>query len=156
MTTSTPQILRDMHNASRAIGSSAIASDATFEIEGFESMALLTPQFPMPVPTTQGVLEMPGPLGTVMAQPLGLKVNHESPITLRETTAGNTSDELLDILLTGRQFNAKLYDKRSERTYWLFRCSFRPDSYVFGKRDRSQPLQLCGYLFYNYDGTCPK
>ena len=48
MTVSSAQHLKGYYDATRALGDKVVVSDATLEIEGFETMSLLTPQFPMP------------------------------------------------------------------------------------------------------------
>ncbi|WP_310610219.1 hypothetical protein [Limnohabitans sp.] len=155
--TSSAAYLKQFYDATKAMGDSAITSDAMFEIEGFETIALLTPQFPMPVLTTFGEIELPGPLGTMMYQPQQTKIAHQGSVTLKETRAGHINDTMLRLLSSGRQgvFNAKIYEGTPENFYRAFRlydCFFQLENPDRNWEDRSQPLKITGTLFFHYFG----
>ena len=155
--TSSAAYLKQFYDATKAMGDSAITSDAMFEIEGFETIALLTPQFPMPVLTTFGEIELPGPLGTMMYQPQQTKIAHQGPITLKETRAGHINDTMLRLLSSGRQgvFNAKIYEGTPKRFLLAKRiqdCFIQVDNPDRDWENRSQVLTFSGTLFFHYFG----
>lgn len=77
MTVSNSAYLKDHYSASRAIGAKVIASDFAVEIEGFEQNWLLCKQFPWPITSSQGEIEVPGPLGVISYQPQQIKIAHQ-------------------------------------------------------------------------------
>jgi hypothetical protein len=155
--TASPPLLRDMYNSSRAMGTNAIVSDAMFEIEGFESMALRVPQFPTPVLTTSGEIEVPTPLGGGMFLPQQLKVHQQGSITLTEPVANYVSVEFLKFIVDHNQsFNAKLHEREQGqifRTYSLYDCTFwKLNPSEFSYTDRSQVLKFSGVFRFLYFG----
>lgn len=157
MTVSSPGYLKGFYSATRALGDKAIVSDATLEIEGFETMYLLTPQFPTPELSPAGEIEVPTPLGAAAWQPQQLKVHQQGSITLMETTAGHISDMMLRLLTGGSQgrFNAKIYEGTPDKFYRAYRiidCFLQLENPDRNWEDRSQVLKITGTIFFHYFG----
>lgn len=154
---SDPLLLKRMYDTTKALGESAIVSDATFEIEGYESIALLIPQFPMPVLTTAGEVEIAGPIGTTMYQPQELKIAQQGSITLKETKAGHITNALQRLLSAGKKgvFNAKIYEGTPDsfyRAYQIYDCFLQLENPDRSWEDRTMPLKITGTLFFHYFG----
>ncbi len=157
MTVSSAQHLKGYYDATRALGDKVVVSDATLEIEGFETMHFLTPQFPMPELSVAGEIEIPTPLGAAAWQPQQTKVHQQGSITLMETTAGHVSDMLLRLLTGGSQgrFNAKIYEGTPDKFYRAHRiidCFMQIENPDRNWEDRSQVLKLTGTIFFHYFG----
>lgn len=157
MTQSSPAYLKGMYDATRSMGDKAIVADATLEIEGFESMYLLTPQFPMPTLSATGEIEIPTPLGAGTWQPQQLKVHQQGSITLMETTAGHVSDLMLRLLSSGSQgrFNAKVYEGTPDKFHRAFRlvdCFMQLENPDRNWEDRSTVLKMTGTIFFHFFG----
>lgn len=157
MTVSSPGYLKGFYDATRALGDKAIVSDATIQIVGYETMWLLTPQFPMPELSVAGEIEVPTPLGAAAWQPQQLKVHQQGSITLMETTAGHVSDMLLRMLTSGSQgrFSATVYEGTPDkfyRAYPIKDCFMQIENPDRNWEDRSQVLKLTGTLFFHYFG----
>jgi hypothetical protein len=84
MTVYSANYLKSFYDATRNMGDKAVVSDASFEIEGYESMHLLTPQFPTPTLSSGCEIEVPTPLGGAVWQPQQLKVHQQGSIALSE------------------------------------------------------------------------
>jgi hypothetical protein len=158
MTVSSAGYLKGFYDATRALGDKAVVSDATLEIEGFETMYLLTPQFPMPELSVAGEIEVPTPLGAAAWQPQQLKVHQQGSITLMETTAGHVSNMMLRMLSSGSQgrFNAKVYEGTPDKFYRAYRiedCFIQLDNPDRNWEDRSQVLKLTGTIFFHFFGS---
>lgn len=154
---SDPILLKRMYDTNKAIGDSAIVSDAMFEIEGYESISLLIPQFPMPVLSTGGEVEVAGPLGTTLYLPQQLKVAQQGSITLKETKAGHITDALQRLLSAGKTgvFNAKIYEGTADsfyRAYPIYDAFLQLENPDRSWEDRTQPLKITGTLFFHYFG----
>ena len=157
MTVSSANYLKGFYDATRNMGDKAIVSDASFEIEGFESMYLLTPQFPTPTLSSGGEIEVPTPLGGAAWQPQQLKIHQQGSVTLMETTAGHVSDLMLRLLTGGSQgrFNAKIYEGTPDKFYRAYRitdCFMQLENPDRNWEDRSQILKLTGTIFFHYFG----
>lgn len=154
---SDPLLLKRMYNTTKALGESAIVSDAIFEIEGYESMTLHISQFRRPVPTPPDEIEIYGPLGMISKQHVQSNHRQQEPITLIEPIANHISSDLLKLITDSHQsFNAKLHErKRGQiiRTYSLHGCTLcKLNQSEFSYDDRSQVLIIFGVLQFFYFG----
>lgn len=155
MTVSTGDVLRDKFRAASALGDKAISSDAEMVIDGYEDMTILIKQFPMPVLSPGGEIEIPLPNGSTMWQPQQAKTALQGPITMMETTAGHISSMLIKLLTQGGKFNAKIYEggrASPTRVLPLLSCFIQADTPDRDWENRSQPLLISGTLFYHYFG----
>lgn len=155
MTISAQKFLHGVYSGTRALGDKAVSSDGSLEIEGYEGLWLLTKQFPYPVSSVGGEIEIAMPMGMNSVQPQQIKIAHQGQVMFYETTAGHISDALLNLLKTGARFNAKVYEGT-------------PDSFIKAKRivdcfmviddpdrdfeNRSQALTIGGTIHYHYFG----
>lgn len=155
MTISALSYLKGMYGSARAMGDKAVSSDGALEIEGFEGMWLLTKQFPWPVTSSQGEIEIPMPMGSNSAQPQQAKTYHQGQVTFFETTANHVSSMMLDMLKSGGRFNAKVYEGTPEsfvRAKPLRDCFLVLDDADRDWENRSQVLTISGTIHYHYFG----
>ena len=155
MAVSTGALLKGFHDKAVALGAKIISSDFTLEIEGFESMYLLTKQCPWPILTTSEGIEIPTMLGAAMWQPGQVKVNQQGAITFNETTAGSVDNLLLKLLINGGEFNAKIYEGTPTnylRYKAIKKCSINCEPPDRDWENRTQPLLITGNMFYHYFG----
>lgn len=156
MTVSTSSYLKTHYDAARAIGAKAISSDFAVEIEGFEQTWLLTKQFPWPVSSVQGEIEVSGPLGAVSYQPQQIKIAHQGQISLMETAAGSIDNMLATILARGGTFNAKVYEGTPQkylRVKPIVDAFIQVDDPDRDWENRSQILLFTGTIFFHYFGA---
>lgn len=155
MTVSTGAFLKGFHDTTVAMGAKVISSDFTIEIEGFESMYLLTKQCPWPVLTTGEGVEVPSVLGVAMWQPGQVKVHQQGAIAFEETVAGSVDNLLASLLMRGGEFNAKIYEgtpQRHLRYKKISKCSINCEPPDRDWENRTQPLMITGNMFYHYFG----
>ena len=138
-----------------AMGAKAINSDAFFIIDGFENEALLTKQFPWPVLSPGGEIEVPGPMGTSMFQPQQVEIKFQGAISFMETRAGHIDAMLKKILDNGGIFSARCYEGSIEsplRTARITNCFMRIEALDRDIENRAQILMYTGTLFGHYVG----
>ncbi len=155
MTVSNAAYLKTFYTGMQNMGNKIISSDAMFEIIGYEEMALLIKQFPDPVLTSQGEIEVSTPMGGVMYQPQQLKVAHQGSIALTETMKGHISDLNKSINLDGGIFSAWIYEGTPQtylRRKKILNAFFQLDDADRNWEDRSQILTFTGTVFFNYFG----
>lgn len=155
MTVSSLDVLKGFHNASRALGTKSVNSDGYFEIEGHESLSLLIKQFPWPTIGPSGEIEMTGPLGGLGYRPAQLKTGQQGPVTFYETVQGHVMTFMEQILTTGAEFNATVYEGTPDkyvRAYKLVDCFFVPDQPDRDWENRTQLTLINGTLFFHFFG----
>lgn len=155
MTLSNAAYLKGFYDSTAALGAKVISSDFTFEIEGFESNYLLCKQAPWPELSPAGEIEVPTPLGGTMWQPQQLKVAQQGQISMFETVAGSVDKMLVDLIVRGGTFNAKIYEgtpTKFLRAKRIVDCFIQMDIPDRDWENRSQPLMFSGTLFYHYFG----
>jgi hypothetical protein len=155
MAVSNSAYLKDHYNASKAIGAKVISSDFAVEFKGFESMWLLCKQFPWPITSSQGEIEIPMPLGVVAYQAQQIKIAHQGQLALLETVAGSVDQMLVNIISKGGMFDGTVYEGTPQK--YLRKKSFvdafmQLDDPDRDWENRSQVLQLSGTIFYHYFG----
>ena len=147
--------LKKLYGDTNALGFKAIDSDFTMEIKGFENIYLLTKQFPFPVLSPAGEIEVPTVGGASVWQPQQVKQNLQNPITLQETVAGTITDLMLKLITKGGTFDAKIYHGNPEkylRIANIDRCFMQLESPDTDFENRSQVLTITGTLFYHFFG----
>lgn len=147
--------LKRFHDEAAAQGARAINSDATMVIRGFDSLWMNIKQFPWPVVSSQGEIEVPGPLGTIHYEPQQSRTAFQGPVTLAETVAGIMDKALVDLLAKGGKFDAILYEGTPEshlRSKPIYSCFFVIDAVDRDFENRSQPLVFNGTVFFHYFG----
>lgn len=155
MAVSTGAFLKGFHDTAVTMGAKIISSDFTIEIEGFESMYLLTKQCPWPILTTGEGIEIPSVLGTAMWQPGQVKINQQGAIAFEETVAGSADNLLVALLLRGGEFNAKIYEgtpTKYLRYKKISKCSLNCEPVDRDWENRTQPLLITGNMFYHFYG----
>lgn len=155
MTLSNAAYLKQFHDTAKAQGAKAINSDFALEIEGFEYNWILTKQCPWPVLATAGEIEVSGPLGSSGWEKQQLKTALQGAISFMETTAGNIDQMLLNLIVSGGSFNAKIYEGTPQkflRAKRIENCFIQVDSSDRDWENRSQPLLISGTLFFEYFG----
>jgi len=155
MATNNGSYLKGFYDKITDMGRKAISSDYTIEIEGFESMHLLTKQCPWPVLSAQGEIEIPMPLGSGQWEQQQVKVNQQSPISFYETMAGSADKLLVDLIAKGGFFNAKIYHGVPSKFIQGKRikdCFVQIDTPDTDWENRSQVLTFSGTMFYHYFG----
>lgn len=148
--------LKQLYNATSALGDKVISSDAFFEIEGHEELGLLIKQFPWPELSSAGEIEVPMPMGAARWQPQQLKVNQQGQVTFMETQAGHVQAFMEDILITGGRFNAKVYEGTPDsytRVCQIRDCFFQLDNPDRDFENRSAIMLISGSLYFHYFGN---
>ncbi len=139
-----------------AMGAKAVSSDASLQIDGFDSMWLLCKQFPHPVVGIGGEIEIPGPNGSAHWQPQQVKTNYQGPATFSETEVGHVETFLIDALMgNGGRFSGWVYEGTPDRYSARRRIRdafFVPDTPDRDWENRSQVLNISGTMFYHYFG----
>ncbi len=155
MSVSSQTMLRGIYGGVRALGDKAVSSDSALEIEGFENLWLLTKQFPHPVATIGGEIEIPLPMGMSSAQPQQIKIYNQGQVTFFETTAGHVSSAMLNLLKSGGTFNAKVYEGTPEsftKARRIIDCFFVMDNPDRDWENRAQALTISGTIHFHYFG----
>lgn len=156
MTVSSAAYLKSLHNTTLALGDKAISSDAQMVIEGFEDIKLLIKQFPWPVLTSAGEIEVPMSMGSAHWQAQQLKPAQQGSITFMETVKGHISEFLAKVIKqNGGYFNATIYEGTEEnysRKCKITRCMLQLDPVDRDMENRSQILLVTGTMFYHYFG----
>ncbi|NDI85061.1 hypothetical protein [Undibacterium crateris] len=155
MTISALNLLKGTYGSIRAMGDKVISSDGALEIEGFEDMWMLTKQFPWPVMSSGGEIEIPMPMGMNSTQPQQTKIYHQGAITLFETTANHVSAMMLSQLRSGARFNAKVYEGVPEsfiRAKRIVDCFLVLDNPDRDWENRSQVMTITGTIHFHYFG----
>ena len=137
------------------MGDKSVNSDAYFEIEGQDDLALLTKQFPFPTLGVTGEIEVASPMGAAMWQPQQLKVNQQGQISFYESVSGRVQKFLEDVVAKGGLFQATVYEgtpDRFHRAYKLRDCFFQPDNPDRDWENRSQITMINGTLFFHFFG----
>ncbi|MBC7621252.1 MAG: hypothetical protein H7293_20085 [Candidatus Saccharibacteria bacterium] len=159
MTVSNAEFLKGNYNAARLLGNKSINSDGTMEIEGFESLLLLTKQFPWPTIGSSGEIVFPGPLGTESAAPQQIKIYQQGPITFQETSSGAIHRFMQDVVARGGRFQAVVYEGVPEafyRAYKLVDAFFVPDQPDRDFENKAQGTLINGTLhFHFFNETLP-
>lgn len=157
MTVTSGAFLRGVFNQTAALGDKIISSDAYFEIEGAEDLGLLIKQFPWPLLSPTGEIEVPMPMGGVRWQPQQVKINQQGSVALMETVNGHLAAFLERILVTtGARFNATVYEgspQRFSRRAELHDCFLQLDNPDRDWENRSQIMTISGTLFFHYFGN---
>lgn len=159
MTQSTGSYLESMANTIAAYGDKALSSDAIFVIDGWEHMQLLCKQFPSPVLSTGGEIEIPEPNGSMGWQQQQTKTAYQGPVTFHETVKGTAREFFETVIQRGGRFNASVYEGTVEkytRIDKLKRCFLQIDPADRDWENRAQVLQFSGTLFYRYFGEWVK
>ena len=153
MAVSSAEYLKSFYNTARALGNKSINSDAYFEIEGHEDLALLTKQFPFPTLGSAGEIEIPMPMGAAMWQPQQIKVNQQGQLGFTETAPGHVQKFLEEIIAKGGLFQATVYEGTPDRFYRAYKlrdCFFQPDNPDRDWENRSQVTLINGTLFFHF------
>lgn len=155
MTLSTNIQLKAFHDTAKAVGSKAISSDFSFEIEGYEQFWMLCKQAPWPELSTAGEIEVAGPLGSATWEQQQAKTNQQGAISFMETTAGSIDKMLLQMISSGGKFNAKIYEGTPDKFLRAKRvtdCFLQLDNADRDWENRAQVLMFSGTLFFHYYG----
>ena len=155
MTVSVPSSLKSVFNASLALGDKVVSSDALFEIEGHEEISLLIKQFPFPVLSSTGEIEVALPNGQLSYQPQQLKTAQQGSITLVETVKGHIAALMTALITNGKsaKFNAKIYEGYPDNItrilpiYNAFMVLDNPDRDF---ENRGQLMMISGTIFFSY------
>lgn len=147
--------LRELYQSTKALGEKVISSDFTMEIEGHEGKYLLCKQAPWPENSSQGEIEIPGPVGMTHYEAQQIKTAHQGQVSFYETTAGDIDKLLIDVIAGGGYFNAKIYEGTPDkylRYKRIIDCFLQIDDPDRDWENRSQPLMFSGTMFYQYFG----
>lgn len=155
MSLQSAEVLKSFYNLAKAVGDKAINSDAFFEPEGFPQVGILMKQFPWPVLTPGGEIEIPMPNGSAGWQMQQLKVHQQGQVTFSETVNGIAQSFFNDVNARGGRFNATVYEGSPDRFYRAVKIR---DAFVVMEpvdrdwENRSQVLTFSGTLFFNFFG----
>jgi hypothetical protein len=156
MSVTNADVLKGYYNGARALGNKSINSDAWLEIVGFESLGLLTKQFPWPTLSPAGEIEVVGPLGITTGQPQQLKVFQQGQMALSETVTGMVQKFLEDVIAKKKGvFDVNVYEGTPDRFYRGYKlrdCFFQVDNPDRDWENRSQITMINGTLFFHFFG----
>lgn len=147
--------LKSVFDSTTAMGDKIVSSDAQIVFEGYENLSLLFKQFPWPVLSSQGEIEVPGPMGTMTGQAQQVKTFLQGPISMYETAAGSIQEMLRAIHDNGGYLNARVYEGTPEnykRSARLKKCWFVLDQVDRDFENRAQLMAISGTIFYHYHG----
>lgn len=162
MTVSNASYLKTFYDKTVAHGAKVISSDFTLEIEGFEDYWLLCKQAPWPELSSQGEIEIPTPLGSMMYQPQQIRTAQQGQISFYETVVGDIDNLMLELITQSgaysgarSTFNCKIYEGTPEkylRYKRLIDCFVQLDTVDRDWENRTQPLMVQGTMFFHYFG----
>jgi hypothetical protein len=155
MTVSSEAYLKGVFDSTTALGDKIVSSDAMFVIEGYENLSILCKQFPWPVLTPQGEIEVPGPSGTKTFQPQQINTAMQGPVSFFETKEGAVQKMIREINANGGRFDARVYEGTVENhssSARIKQAFFQMDSPDRDFENRAQLLMITGTLFYHYHG----
>lgn len=155
MTVSNEAYLKSVFDSTVALGDKVVSSDAQFVIEGHENLSLLMKQFPWPILSSQGEIEVPGPAGSKTWQAQQIATAIQGPFSSFETAAGQIQDMLKAINDNGGYFNARVYEGTPEnpkRSARLKKCFLVLDQVDRDFENRAQLMMISGTIHYHYHG----
>lgn len=147
--------LKDIFDQTMALGDKAISSDFTVVIEGHEGVSVLFKQFPTPILSSKGEIEVPGPMGTITFQPQQVGTGLQGPVAMHETKKSHVRKMNDAILANGGRFNARVYEGTPENntgSYRIKKAFFVWDQPDRDSENRTQVVTLSGTVFYHYHG----
>lgn len=155
MTVSTGAYLQQHYNLIKALGDKSVSSDAMFVIDGYEDLRLLTKQFPWPVLTSAGEIEVSGPLGITTVQPQQIKIFQSGSVEFYETRRGDMQSFMEKIIAGGGKFNATVYEgtvDKYQRAMPIYDCFLELENAARDWENRSQLTTIGGTLNFHYFG----
>lgn len=153
MALSTADYLKRIYDNTKQMGRKSKASDYTMQIIGFEDYFKLTSQFPWPVATSQGNIEVAMPLGMNSYEQQQIKTAHEGQIAFCETEAGAIDQLLIDLIAQGGWFDAIIYHGVPSKHIGGKRiqdCFLVLDDVDTNWEDRSTIVKFSGNISYHY------
>lgn len=155
MTVSNAAYLKDVYDQTMALGDKALSSDFTVVIEGHEGLSVLFKQFPIPVLSSAGEIEVPGPMGTKTWQPQQVSTALQGAVAVHETKEGHVRKMNAAILASGGRFNARVYEgtqAENSGSYRIKNAFFVWDQQDRDVENRSQVVTQSGTVFFHYHG----
>jgi len=146
------------YDATRALGSTAVSSDFTLNIDGYENSYLLITQAPHMLLGPGEAIDVPDPGGLFHREPSQIKIAGDGQCTIKETVAGHAEDMLLDMLMSGKQFMFDCWlkdgaDPNFYRYKWRYRhCFFIPEVTQRDWANRAEIFSRSGTLYFHYFG----
>ena len=155
MTVSSKAYLKEVFDQTMALGDKIVSSDFTVVIEGFEGMSVLFKQFPMPVMSSGGEIEVTGPMGTKTWQPQQINTALQGAVSVMETKQNDVRKMNDAILASGGRFEARVYEGTQEDNTGS--CRIKKAFFVWDQQDRdaenrSQVVLQSGTVFFHYHG----
>ena len=155
MTISTGAYLAASYGQVKAMGDKSVSSDAMFVITGFEHLRLLCKQFPWPILSSGGEIEIAMPMGGTAGQPQQLKTFQQGQVTFYETVRGDIEKFQEDITQLGSRFDAEVFEgtmEKHHRGVRIVNCWIQLDNPDRDWENRSQATTVSGTLFFHYFG----
>jgi hypothetical protein len=156
MTVNTGAYLAQSYAQAKALGDKAVSSDSMFVVDGFEHMRLLIKQFPWPILSSAGEIEVPGPNGSKSWQPQQLETAMQGQVTIYETVKGHTQAFIDALNASGGKFSgATVYEGSMEKYSRAVKIEdgfFNFDNPDRDWENRSQVLTISGTLFFHFFG----
>jgi hypothetical protein len=156
MTVSTGAYLASAYAQAKALGDKSVSSDAMLVIDGYEHMRLLFKQFPWPILSPAGEIEVPGQNGSASWQKQQLKPNLQGQVTAYETEKGHLQAFIEAMNASGGGFaSATVYEGSMEsysRGVKIVDGFFQFDSPDRDWENRAQVTTVSGTMFYHFFG----
>ena len=147
--------MKEVFDQTMALGDKVISSDFTVVLEGFEGMSVLFKQFPVPVLSSAGEIEVPGPMGTKTWQPQQVATGLQGAVSVMETKQNHVRKMNDAILANGGRFEARVYEGTPESntgSYRIKKAFFVWDQQDRDTENRSQVVLQSGTVFFHYHG----
>lgn len=158
MARNTGRFLERKYDSMKSRGDFIVSANAMIVFKGFEGMKFLAKNFPFPVPTNLGAIDVPGPNSLMFAQPAQRKVKHEGQITMMENRLGDLKDfcEQLVSADSWSRLQGRVYEGTDDNytDYSVFRDAIwtPDDGFERAWEDSTQLATISGSFVYHFFG----
>ncbi|SER35283.1 MULTISPECIES: hypothetical protein [Pseudomonas] len=155
MTVSNEAYLNQVLQAQLALGDKIVNSDTHMVIDGFEDRTLLFKQFPMPILSSEGSIEVASPMGIKVGQAQQMNIFIQGPVQMIETKLNHIRDMVRQINEGGGYFNCRVYEGTIEnptKTARMIKCWFQIEPMDRDTENRAALGIWTGTMFGHYVG----
>lgn len=162
MARNTGGFLERKYDAMKSRGDMIVSANAMIVFKGFDGIKLLTKNFPYPVATNLGPIDVPGPNSLMFAQPSQRKIKHEGQLTMMENRLGDLKKFCEDLVSADSwsRLQGRVYEGTDDN-YTDF-IEFRDaiwtpdDGFERAWEDNTQLATISGSFVYHYFGRSTK
>lgn len=154
MSVNSPEYLKELFDQQMALGDKAISSDFTVVLDGFENLMILFKQFPTPVLSSQGEIEVPGPMGTKVWQMQQVATALQGPVAMFETKRQDFRKMQRQLISKGGVIaSGRVYEgtpQNNTGSYRIKNIGFVWDTLDRDVENRTQVVTPTGTVFYHF------